>query len=256
MPNDAQAETANVLHFPGPDDRLLVPGADLVGTILTGTIKAKNLSGATFWECKFKNLDARKAVFHGATLRNLTIDKADFRGAILSDVRELHTAKGLETARFNDDTIVDSVDLDRFGTNSPPTARRLRQIRYAGRLKREHPWLYWPWQMTSACGRSWLRLLAWGLSTVVAWGIVYLIGSMNASSRWLPHVDPQCSMSGWRSAVYYQEFSAMTFASFNMPDARWTDAHTGAWVAAEVWWGLAFLGIFVTIVAVNMAARE
>jgi hypothetical protein len=52
------------------------------------------------------------------------------------------------------------------------------------------------------------------------------------------------------------EFSAMTFVGFNMPRADWSDLRTGLWVACEAWLGLAFIGVFITVVAVRLAARN
>ncbi|MBN1514277.1 MAG: pentapeptide repeat-containing protein [Phycisphaerae bacterium] len=231
-------------------------GGDYSGRELSGNARGACLDNASFRDGHFVDFDLRGASLKNVDLFELTIVRADLRGADLSGARNMDKAIALGNARFSDDTIVDDIDLDRVAIRFPLVAQRLKQSRYAGALKRRHATLYWLWQVSCGCGRSWSRLLTCGALLTLVFACAYWLGTTHPQSAWLPNpaFDPECGDT-WNEAVRSVQFSAMTFVGFNAPGATWADAKTGTWVALECWIGLAFLGIFISVVATQMAAK-
>jgi hypothetical protein len=243
-----------ILEYPGADESLLCPGADFSSKRLRGKIAKKDLGNGTFWQTVFEDVDARFTVFREADLRQATFIRADLRGADFSDAKEFHTIRGLNSARFSDDTCFTGIDLTLLDRVDPRQARRIREFRHANAIKNQSPKLYWIWQLLCECGRSWPRLLAWGLVAVILFTMIYCLGLSNSSFQWLPHLIFTNGKQLSAPFISCLEFSAMTLVTFNMPDVNWTDTATGFWVSAEAWIGLGFVGVFISVLASKMAS--
>ena len=243
-----------VLEYPGADDSLLHPGVDLSGRRLRGKIAKKDLQNGKFWQTVFEDVDARFTVFREADLRQATFSRVDLRGADFSNAKEFHTIHGLNSARFSDDTCFTGIDLTPLDLVDPRLVRRIREFRHANAIKRQSPKLYWIWQLLCECGRSWPRLLTWGLVAVILFATMYYLGLSNSSSPWLPHLIFTNAKQLSAPFISCLEFSAMTLVTFNMPDVNWTDTATGFWVLAEAWIGLGFVGVFISVLASKMVS--
>jgi hypothetical protein len=219
-------------------------------------LQDRELDGADFTEAEFEDLNLRGQKLRRSQFCNVRVGAVDFRGADLTGAENLHTVKRIERMRFNDDTILDEIDLRKIEDCNAPTARLLRQHRYAGKLKRQRPCLYWPWQITSGCGRSWFRLVGCVLAVILFFGACYYTGTQKGwrgFPKLVYSVDSDASGHNFVTAI---QFSAMTFAGSDMPQITWRDCCTSWWTLAECWIGLALLGVFITIVAVGVVPRE
>jgi len=263
----------DILKFNSCRDLPLEDRNVLEGKRVTGTLRHALMEGYNLTKARLENLDLRDANLKNSSFFAVNIKHVDFRGANLTRV-DLAKVTGLDTARFDDDTVLYDVELDEISQVYPIVARRLKRYRYAGAFKREHPFLYWPWQVSCACGRSWIRLLSLGVTLTFLFGLFYYLGSAKSEPKWLPKLtfnsfdtttlgeaslqesELHNSNSDWRLGVCCLQFSAMTFVGFNMAGAMWSDMWTGFWVTAEAWIGLAFIGILITVIAVTMTARE
>lgn len=244
-----------ILYLKKGDERLC-PHANFSQSIVSAVADDRDLTGASFHGTRFLNLSARNTILTEADFLGARIDQADFRGANLTRVRDLDTVHGLQNAKFDENTILDELDLTRIAIPYPLETRRLRQLHYVGKLKRKRPILYWAWQLSCGCGRSWAWLLFWGLVAVVIFGEVYIAGTFHPDVAWLPHLEIIGTTPTSPSILSCFEFSALTFVGFNMPNISWADDWTGAWVAVQAWAGLAFVGVFITVIATKMAENE
>jgi hypothetical protein len=226
------------------------------GGELRGSPPDRDLRGIHLWSVTLRGVDFRGANLEGADFLDVVVESADFRQADLSKSTGLSSVRLLDRAKFDDRTKLDGINLDELTSVNPVVGTRLKRIRYAGSLRRTAPLLYWPWWWLCDCGRSWPRLLAWGLALVLVFAVIYSFGQRWHDSSWLPHLVLDCPSCGDITFSRCFQFSALTTAGLNMPHVVWHDTQTGFWVAAETWLGLAFLGIFVTIAAVQVAARQ
>lgn len=249
MPDD-------ILTFPEPDGARLKPGTTYELGTWTGTMPGAKLAGAYLYKVRLRDLDFRGADLEDAELKEVSFERLDLRGANLRRVRLLDTVIGLDRARFNDDTILDGVNLDALSKSDAAARLRLKRIRYAGNLKRTCPAVYWPWQIVCACGRSWLLFLVWTLVLVAVFAALYTWGTLARDTAWLPHLVARGGNNTPLGAWHGILFSLLTFLGASAPWLEWTDLCTGFWVAAETLAGLAFLGVFISIVAVHVAPHE
>jgi hypothetical protein len=227
------------------------------GAYLTGNHANKNYSNTDFWEATFENFIGKGTDFSNSEFQSAKIINADFRGADFSGAEYLHTVTGLSTALFNDDTKIDDVDLELIARREPIITRRLRTIRYVGRIKRNYPHIYWLWWLICDCGRSWIRLLISIVGISFVFTLVYFIGTKFTNSFFLPHIFLTGEPINLLPSFYQCfQFSALTLASFNMPNIIWYTTKTGIWIIVEVWTGFMLLSALVSVIATKIAKNE
>lgn len=242
--------------FPHPHGAELKPARRYVLGTWTGTMHRADLSGSSLYKVTLRDLDFRYANLQSAELEEVRFEDVDLRGANLSGVRKLHTVIGLNRSQFDDDSVLDSVDLDAVSLNDASVGRRLRRIRYAGKLKRTKPWVYWPWQILCSCGRSWPRFACWTLVLVVTFSVLFRCGLTWKEATWLPHLVSRATSPVELGMWHCVEFSLLTFLGVSTPGIEWSDLSTGFWVGGETLVGLAFLGVFISIIAVHVSPQE
>ena len=229
------------------------------GQLLEGDFEEKNFSDKDLWKVTLKNFYGNRSIFVNTKFRNVTIEGfASFKGADLSKAEFLETVNGLENARFDDDTIVDDVNLDLVARRYPLIARKLKIIRNVGRFKRRHNFLYIVWKISSDCGRGWYYFLFWLIFTGGFFSFIYSLSATHHDNAFLPHllisVDSLTSRPPNISECI--QFSFLTIANFTMPNTYWVSSQTGVWVTTEVWAGLFLIGALVALIATNIAKNE
>lgn len=206
-----------------------------------------------FSNATFNGVDAKGKSFRYCNLFDVKISentKTDFSNTDLSYVSNLHTVKNLHTAIFNDDTKLDGINLEEIAKTDPILAHKLKQIRYIGRIKKTNKNFYKIWKISCDCGRSWKRLLVWASSFVFCFGVFFFIcGRINIFI--LPHFKFIKDSSTLLPLSFPQslQFSALSFVGFSMPQVTWDSTYSGLWTVAESWLGIAFLGLFVTVIS-------
>src|SRR5271157_4888085 len=159
--------------------------------IIEHRIEEQCLDKYDFANATFVEVNAKGKSFRYCDFYNLTIGgnkKTDFSDADLTNVLNLDTVKNLHRAKFNDNTKLDGIELEKLAQHDPISAHKLKQIRYIGRIKRENKWLYLPWKMICDCGRSWVFLLGWAIAIVVFFGCIFYFCGISCIHI-LPHIN-------------------------------------------------------------------
>lgn len=184
----------------------------------------------------------------------------NFKNADLSGVQNLHTTNGLENAIFNDNTIIDNINLEKIAQVDPIIAQKLRTIRYLGRLRR-HPikkFIYWPWKIFCNCGRSWLIPLFWIFFFVLLFSYFYFLGAKNVCSPF-PHISISKDPSTFRPFLNFRQclhFSTLTFICYNVPNTSWDSFKTGIWIILETWLGISMFTTMLTVLASKIIKND
>lgn len=137
----------------------------------------------------------------------------------------------------------------------------IRSWRQRDRLRKV---LFFFWELTSHCGRSFLLWMFWALLMAVLFGAVYAEYSVPS---WLPapvksllvRIDPEVRISPedrkpTRFTPYY--FSIVTFTTLGFGDVKPMDLPGEIWLALEVVLGYIMLGGLISIFANKFARRS
>ena len=251
----------------------LTPHTEYNNETFDGCIKGADLNHCRFSSCSFRKLNARNVDFTCADFSGLAFHNVDLRGAILRGVRNLDQVRGLPGTRFNDDTIVEDIDLEKLSAANSEVASTLRTIRRVGGIKRQRPVFYWFWRLLCDCGRSPAQLAVVGfLSIVSIFGIFYRLGGIYEDNGWLPHLrdtvlrgaalenseEANLLVANRRAPSFGRclTFSAMTFLNHSAVGMQWQDTTTDVWVTTELLFGLVCFGVFVSLLAAQLSRNQ
>lgn len=242
------------INFNGNGDPKINTGEDYTKANCTGNLVGCDVSRASFADSNLKDLDADGANMNECDFTNTILENVNFCGVKLNNARNFESVKFKGKTLFDDNTEIDGIDLVKISLHYPLIASKLRQHRYLRKFKEKRPKIYWLWELTCRCGRSWGRLFSITAGIVVLFSILYFVGTILNGVAVMPCLK---SISGQSISILTSfQFSALAFVSFNLPDITWSDQWTGIWVAIEAWLGLAFIGILVTVIATNISRNE
>lgn len=202
-------------------------GANLGGVIFNQAYLSEvNFEGARLYSAKFIKTRfitgiLKKADCIGANFKGATLWWIDMSGAKLSAVEY---DNDMECLGLNVDGCVGS---QRF-------IRHIRDLEYILEFKREHPWIHSLWEITSDCGRSWLRLAGWCCA------IIYLFWTLFDI---LKTSHPLVT-------------SVMAFTSFGFVDASIHTTPELIFISMESFMGYIMFGALVSLIASQMARRS
>ena len=224
-------------------------GADLrYAKLDRADLKQADLRGANLTRAHLTEADLRGCDLRGADLEGASLIGANLKGAKIQGAR-------LVAANFAD-CYVAEVDYDRdhwecSGVNvstcygNPFFKRDAEDQDYIEHFAAEHPWLFGIWSFSCDCGRSLIRVLAIAVVLVVCYGMLY-----GQSSFGLMKVHS--TVDTWFTPYYY---SIVIFTTLGFGDITPGSLVGQFVVASEVLFGYATLGLFVSILANQVARR-
>lgn len=219
-------------------------GADLTGANLSGAtavgadFRAAKLDGARLLATDLSDCDLTRATLSGADLTGCLVRNAIFKEADLSRA----CLRGLK--EFDDADWIDVAVNDMEFSGAYRVRRSIMDQNYLHEfrsLDRQHELLYKVWQVTSDCGRSFVR---WGFFTAV----VTVIFSLAFTQVAVDYGDNHTIIS----PLY---FSVVTITSLGYGDALPESLAAQILVLLEVVVGYVMLGGVLSIFATRMGRR-
>jgi hypothetical protein len=203
---------------------------------------------------KLLNTDMRRA-----TLFNVNLSKAKLGGAKLNNARLTNcnlSEANLTHADFAGANVIDikyknlkSCRGIRAETcyGSPRFRRHVMDMDYIEELRESKwGWLYYPWLITSNCGRSLLLWAAWALGLALLFAFVYWLGFEGSFK-----VPDELGFSLWTMTYY----SVVTFTTLGFGDVTPITTGASVLVTIEVILGYLMLGGLISIFANKFARR-
>ena len=219
---------------------------------------------ASFGSATFSGeADFRSATFSGEA----SFELATFSGKVLAGLFEALKNKGITRIRKGRYKIKDfrfrlSENIARV---YPVIDRMTRDALYLDDYKSNYPIIYWFWNITADCGRSFLRWAAWSIGIALLFALFFCPPPAFFGDWWIGLCDKigPCFQQtadaykgeplGFWSSIY---FSIVTFTTLGFGDVVTANTMARFLVTLEVILGYVMLGGLISILANKLARRS
>ncbi|MCA9569696.1 MAG: pentapeptide repeat-containing protein [Myxococcales bacterium] len=225
-------------------DGAVLCGASLVGASFTGA----SLTNTSFQTCDLTDAFLVAADLTHADLASANLTRADFGRSRLDDAvfrdadltgTRFRGATGYTHVNWSGVNIL-AADLDGAHLFRRHVSDELYLEEFRNQ-SRANAWIYRAWSLTSDCGRSMARWMAFTGALTVAFAVVYALLPIDYGEH-----------RTWLSPLY---FSVVTLTTLGFGDALPTDIPSQVAVMLEVVLGYLMLGGLISILSNKMARR-